>query len=149
MANEAIEDTAIEAVPEYGTFNTQIYTGYDDEIYSPPKLIKLTTVNSGEARYMKQKNSNSTRFHKIKDKNSHEWFYPQLLLYHSFQQESVDLKKAIKDKKICEDMFLYPEKPDLISKNEPEIRNSMSLRLAEKICYVLKMLRRQKNELLF
>ena len=68
----------------------------------------------------------------MKDKSSHEWLYSQLLLYHPFQQESVDLKGAAEDKKVCEDMFLYPANPDLISEND-EIRNSNVIKVRRKV----------------
>ena len=78
-------------------------------------------MNPGEAPYMKRKKvSNSIRFHKIKDKTSHEWLYSQLFLYYPFQLESVDLKEALVDKKVCEDMFVYPANPDMISENVDE-----------------------------
>ena len=96
---EAIEEKALEADPENVSFYDQIHTGDDEEIYRLPTLIKLTTVNPGEAPYMKRKKvSNSIRFHKIKDKSSHEWLYSQPLLYYPFQQEAVDLKEAIEKK---------------------------------------------------
>ena len=81
----------------------------------------------------RKKISNSIRFHKIKDKNSHEWLYSQLVLYHPFQTESVDLKGAMEDKKICEDMFLYPSNPALFSENECEIRNSNVIKVRRKV----------------
>ena len=87
--------------------------------YKLPNFIKVTSVESGEVPYMKRKTiSNAIRFHKIKEKNSHEWIYSQLLLYRPFQQEMVDLKEARDNKDICMDMFLYPANPDLIKDNE-------------------------------
>ena len=81
----------------------------------------------------RKKVSNSIRFHKIKDKSSHEWLYSQLLLYYPFQLESVDFKEALVDENVCEDMFLYPANPDLISEYDDKIQNSDFIKVRRKV----------------
>lgn len=76
---------------------------------------------------------NAIRIHKVKDKQSHEWLYSQILLYHPFQNEDVDLKQTRENKKACEDLFLYPATLASISANKDDIRNSYVIKVRQKI----------------
>lgn len=114
-----MDDSVLDADLENHPFHDRIHTGDGGEIYRLHPLIKLTEVNPGEPPYMKRKMiSNSIRFHKIKDRDSHGSLYCQLVLYHPFQQECVDLKQGREDKRVCEDKFLYPANPHLIGENQ-------------------------------
>ena len=115
-------------------YDDRIHVAEDAEIYKLPDLIKLRDVQTGEPPYMKRKKtSNAIRIHKIKDKNSHEWLYSQILLYRPFQDESYDLKDALESKEMCEDIFLHPATPTSIAENKDDIKNSNVLKVRHKV----------------
>ena len=76
---------------------------------------------------------NALRFHKARDKDSHEWLYSMLILFHPFQKESIDLKEAKEDRNVCKDMFLFPESIHSIPEDEDALRNSNILKIRKKI----------------
>ena len=72
---EEVEDRNDEEISDIPT-KDRIWTGNPDEVYKLPNIIKLTNVNSDDATYMKRRSfPNAIRFHKIKDRSSHEWIY--------------------------------------------------------------------------
>ena len=123
-----------EEVDQEIPFHDRIHVADDSEIYKLPKIIKLQNVDSSEASCMKRKKiPNAIRSHKIKDKNSHEWLYSQLLLYRPFQNETLDLQAARESKDICEDLFLYPSTVTSIAENKDDLRNSYVIKVRQKV----------------
>ena len=112
----------------------RIHTSDDTEIYKLPNLIKLINIQRGEAPYMKRKRiPNAIRFHKIKDHNSHEWLYTQILLYRPFQNELDDLKAEREEKDACEDTFLHPATPTMLAEDENAIQKSNVIQVRKKV----------------
>ena len=81
----------------------------------------------------RRKIPNAIRFHKIKNKASHEYLYSEILLYHAFQNEAKDLKEAREDANVCEEMYLYPETHVTVANNENSIRNSDVIKVRRKV----------------
>ena len=88
--------------PDDIAFNDRIFTGNDEEVYRLPNIIKLTNVCSGEPPYMKRRKTPSAiRFHKIKDKNSHECKFFCTIHFKMKMWSLKKLEKVIRFARIC------------------------------------------------
>ena len=107
-------------------------------------------MKHGDAPYMKRRRiPNAIRFHKIKDKNSHEWLYSEILLYHPFQNESTDLADARQSKDICEDMFLHPATSNSIAEDKNAISLSNVIKVRRKVMPFLEDVQEAREQIAF
>lgn len=119
--NEHLEELPSENIKEC----YRIYTPNDDEVFRLPKTIKIKDARPGDVTcFRRRRIKNAIRFHKGKEKDSHESLYSEILLYHAFQNEMVDLKEVREDPDKCKDLFLYPATTSSVSENSNDIKNS-------------------------
>lgn len=115
-------------------YKDRIWTGNYDEIYRLPNITKLIKIVLDENIFLKRRGfPNSIRFHKIKDKNSHEWLYSNFVLYRPFLNKSLDLQEARENAEACELMFLNPVNSPLIEENKEQIKNSFVIKFRQKV----------------
>ena len=86
-----------------------ITADYDEHDFATelPKYIALRDLKPGELPFMKLRSAQVLRYHKFnKEKNSHEYYYSELQLYHPHSKNSRhSLLKEREDINMCRDTF--------------------------------------------
>ena len=81
----------------------------------------------------RKKIPNAIRIHKVKDKNSHEWCYSQLVPYRPFENEDDDLKDARDSTEVCEQLMLHPATRESIEQGIDNITDSHVIKVRKKV----------------
>ena len=105
----------------------RIHTANDEEVLRLPNKIKIKDPRPGDVTcFQRRRSRKAIRFHKSKDKDSHESLYSEILLYHAFQNEMVDLKEVREDPDKCKDLFLYPSTSSGVAENPEDIKKNQT-----------------------